>query len=128
MASVDKAATPSRVTINADLGIYSESTCTSTLTTIEWQEVSPGSSVTKTIYAKNLGNTPLRLTLSETNIIPAEAAGQITLTWDQERTTLGVGEIRKATLTLQVSANASGFQTFSVDISISGQATRGKNN
>ena len=128
MASDDKAATPSRVTIDANLGIYSESTCTSTLTTIDWQAVSPGSSVTKTIYVKNLGNTQLKLSLSATNIFPAAAAGQIALTWDQEGTTLRVGEVRKATVTLQVSSSASGFQSFSVDIAISGQAIRGKSN
>jgi hypothetical protein len=36
-----------------NLGVYSDSACTQSLTSINWGTISPGNSVARTIYVKN---------------------------------------------------------------------------
>ena len=47
----------SGVISTANLGIYSDSACTQRITSINWGNLSPSSSVTRTVYIKNTGNT-----------------------------------------------------------------------
>jgi hypothetical protein len=58
--------------------------------------------------------------MSRENWIPANANGQITLTWNQEDTTIASNEVATATVTLRVSSSVSGITSFSVDIVIAG--------
>ena len=39
-----------------NVGVYSDSACTQSLTSISWGQIAPGGSVPKTIYIKNTGN------------------------------------------------------------------------
>lgn len=102
------------------LGVYSDSACTQNLTSIDWGTLSPGGSVTRTIYVKNTGNTQITLSMTPANWNPASANGPITLTWNREGTTLSAGQSTSATLTLSVSSSISGITSFSVNIVISG--------
>jgi hypothetical protein len=108
------------IVASANLGIYSDSACTQALTSIDWGTISPGGSVSKTIYVKNVGNTQVTLSMSKTNWNPSTANGPITITWNRENTVLTVNQVSTATLTLSVLSTASGISTFSVDIVISG--------
>ncbi len=102
------------------IGIYQDSACTQTLTILDWGTVSPGDTIYKTIYIKNLFTRGLRLGMSTDNWNPTTINGAITLTWNQEATRIVASQVVAATLTLQVSSNASGFTAFSVDITIRG--------
>jgi hypothetical protein len=68
----------SGVVATANLGVYSDSACTTELTSIDWGTISPSSSISKTVYVKNLGTTPLTIGMSETNWTPTSADGPIT--------------------------------------------------
>jgi len=102
------------------LGVYNNSACTQTLTSIDWGTLSPGGTVTRTIYVKNTGNTQVTLSMTKANWDPASANGTITLTWNREGTTLNAGQSTAATLTLSVSSSISGITSFSVNVVISG--------
>jgi hypothetical protein len=103
-----------------NVGVYSDSACTQPLTSINWGTISPGSSVTKTIYVKNTGNTQVTLSMTTTNWNPESANGPITLTWNRQGATLSAGASVAATLTLSVSSSISSITTFSVNIVITG--------
>ena len=112
---------PSSGTVTAvNVGVYSNSACTQNLTSINWGTVSPGDSVTRTIYVKNTGNTQVTLSMTKTNWNPASANGPITITWNRESTTLVADQVTTATLTLSVSESVSGITDFSVEIVITG--------
>lgn len=105
---------------SVNVNVYSDSSCTQAYTSIDWGTLSPGNSVTKLVYVKNTGNTPITLSMTKTNWNPSGANGPITLAWNKEGTTLSVGQYIAATLTLSVSSGISGITTFSVNIVITG--------
>jgi len=103
-----------------NVNVYSDSSCTQALTSIDWGTLVPGDSVTKLVYVKNTGNTPITLSMTKTNWTPSNANGPITLAWNKESTTLTAGQYVAATLTLSVSSSISGITTFGVNIVITG--------
>jgi hypothetical protein len=120
LLSVSQSVSSSGTITAVNVGVYSDSSCTQTLTSIDWGTISPGGSVTTTIYVKNTGNAPITLSMTKTNWNPASADGPITLTWNRENAVLSVGQSTAATLTLSVSYSISGITTFSVNIVITG--------
>ncbi|MBT0159172.1 hypothetical protein G4O51_04225 [Candidatus Bathyarchaeota archaeon A05DMB-2] len=102
------------------MGVYQNSDCTQSLTLIDWGTISPGGSVTKTIYVKNTGNTAITLSMTKSGWNPTSANGPITITWNRESMNLNPGASTAATLTLNVSSSISGITSFSVNIIIAG--------
>jgi hypothetical protein len=115
-----KTITSSGVVATANIGVYSDSACTLSLTSLSWGTVSPGGSVVRTIYVKNLGTTQVTIGMTGANWNPASANGPITLTWNREGTTLSANQVATATLTLSASSSISGITTFNVDVVITG--------
>jgi hypothetical protein len=103
-----------------NVGVYSDSACTQSLTSISWGQIAPGDSVPKTIYIKNTGNAPITLSMSTDSWGPSGANGPITITWDKSGASLNVGQSTSAVLTLAVSSSISGITSFSVNIEIIG--------
>ncbi|MCW4044355.1 MAG: hypothetical protein NWE94_02410 [Candidatus Bathyarchaeota archaeon] len=120
LLSVSQTVSSTGTVTAVNVGVYSDSQCTQTLTNINWGTISPGNSVTYTIYVKNTGNTPITLSMTKTGWNPANADGPITVTWNKEGTSLSAGQSTAATLTLTVSSGISGITTFSVNIVITG--------
>jgi hypothetical protein len=109
------------VTVTAvNIGVYSDSQCTQTLSSISWGSILAGHSASQTIYIKNTGNTPVTLSLTTNNWSPTGANGPITISWTKEGNSLGSGQILSADLTLAVSSTISGISNFSVNIVITG--------
>jgi len=108
------------ISTSVNVNVYSDYSCTQTLTSIDWGTLTPGNSVTRTIYVKNTGSTPITLSMTKTNWSPSSADGPITLTWNKEGTTVNAGQYVAATVTLSVSSSISGITTFSVNIVITG--------
>ncbi|MFA5365888.1 MAG: hypothetical protein WC325_11965 [Candidatus Bathyarchaeia archaeon] len=107
-------------TATANLGVFWDSNCAIPLSAISWGAVSPGSSVSQTIYIKNTGDIPLTLSMSTSSWNPATAGNSVAITWNREGTVLAAGQIISAELTLAVASGISGVTTFSVNILISG--------
>jgi hypothetical protein len=112
----------SGIIASTNVGVYSDSACTQSLTSISWGTISPGASVTRTVYVRNIGTTSVTLSMSQTNWNPETANGPINLVWNQESTVLNANQVATATLTLSTSSTVNGITTFSVDIVISGTA------
>lgn len=104
----------------SNLGVYSDSACTQSLTSINWGTISPGNSVNRTIYVKNLGTTQMTLGISGENWTPANANGPMTVAWNRENTAIAPNQVASATLTLSVSSSISAITSFSLDIVITG--------
>jgi hypothetical protein len=112
---------PSTGTITTvNVGVYSDSACTQSLTSINWGTISPGGTVTQTIYVKNTGNTAITLSMTKSSWNPTSANGPITIAWNREGTNLNPGAQTTATLTLNVASSISGISSFSVNIVIAG--------
>jgi len=108
-------------TINAvNLGVYSDSGCTQTVTALSVGALSPGNTATQTVYIKNTGNVPETLTMSVNNWSPTSANDYLTLGWNRQNTVLNAGSSIQATLTLTAASNTGSLTTFSCDVTLTG--------
>jgi hypothetical protein len=113
--------TSGAITVAANLGVYSDSACTTSISTINWGSLSPGGTAAQTVYVKNTGTgTSLTLSMSTSNWSPTGADQSITVTWNKANTRLAPGQSTPAILTLAVSQNIVDVNNFSVQISIAG--------
>ena len=109
------------ITSSANLGVYSNSACTTLLSNINWGTLTPGGATTQTIYLKNTGSDlSLALSMATNEWTPASANGPITLTWTKEGTILQPGQSVAATFTLSASSSIANVTSFSVQITITG--------
>src|SRR5665647_3924163 len=70
-----------QVSTSANLGVYSNSACTTPLSSISWGNLTAGGTSTQTIYVKNTGSgLALTLSMGTSNWTPTTANGPITLT------------------------------------------------
>jgi hypothetical protein len=114
-------ALPMKGSISAvNVGIYSDSQCSQRLTSVDWGTLSPGETLTKTIYIKNTCDRQLELRMTENNWDPPEADGPISITWNREGATLYPGQSVQAVITLSVSSTISGITSFDVQVVITG--------
>ncbi len=109
------------VSASANLGVYSDSGCTQSLSNINWGTLTAGSIVSQVIYIKNTSSgLSLSLNMTTSNWNPSTANGPITVTWNQQGTDLQPGQSVEATITLTVSSSEVNLNNFSVQINIGG--------
>ena len=100
--------------------VYSDPACTLSLSSLDWGTPEPGDVVTRTVYVKNTGNADMTLHLAISNWSPAEASNYLTVSWDQEGTTLSEDEVATTVITLTVSGSITGIDTFAFQTIIEG--------
>jgi hypothetical protein len=103
-----------------NVGVFSDSQCTQPLSTINWGSVSPGSTVSRTVYIKNTGGLPLTLSMSTSSWNPVTAGDFMAITWNRENAVLNAGDSVSAELVLTVDSDITEVTAFSVNIIISG--------
>jgi hypothetical protein len=108
-------------TISAvNVGVYSDSACTQNLTSLNAGTLSPGGTITQTVYIKNTGNVQETLSMTVNNWNPANANTYLTLTWNQQNTALNAGQSIQATLTLTAASNTGTLTNFGCSITFTG--------
>jgi hypothetical protein len=101
------------------IGMYQDSGCTQNLTQINWGSLIAGNSISYTAYAKNLGNSPVTLTMTTANWNPSDAPNFLSLTWDYNGQTINQNQVVTVTFTLSsVNSTAYDFNSFGFDITI----------
>jgi len=103
-----------------NVGVFSDSQCTQPLSTINWGSVSPGSTVSRTVFVKNTGGLPLTLSMSTSSWNPVAAGDFMAITWNSENAVLIAGDSVSAELVLTVDSDITEVTAFSVNIIISG--------
>ena len=103
-----------------NLAIYSDSTCKHTITTINFLNINPGSTVTQTIYIKNTGNLAETLTMTANNWNPNSVSRYLNFSWNRQNIVLAAGASIQATLTLTATANIGSLTNFSADVTFTG--------
>jgi uncharacterized repeat protein (TIGR01451 family) len=102
------------------VGVYSNSGCSTVLSTIGWGTLNPGNVANYTMYVKNTGNSPVTLNMTVNSWSLSSAPSYISLTWNQEKSRLTAGQVVPAVLTLSVSSSISNVTSFSFNIIITG--------
>jgi hypothetical protein len=102
------------------VGVYWDSGCSQTVSSIDWGLAEPGAVKNVTVYMRNEGNAPITLSLQTANWNPVNATNYISLSWDYGGQAIGVNQVVAVTLSLSISSNIEGITTFSFDIVIVG--------
>jgi len=100
--------------------VFSDPACTVPVSSLDWGTLEPLDVVTRTVYVKNTGNADMTLHMAVSNWSPAGASSYLTVTWDQEGTTLSEDEVATAVISLTVSDSITGIDTFTFQIVIEG--------
>jgi hypothetical protein len=101
------------------VGVYWDSGCSQTVSSIDWGLAEPGVVKNVTVYMRNEGNAPITLSLQTANWNPANAADYISLSWDYNGQTIDLHQVIGVTLSLSISSSITGITSFSFDIIIS---------
>jgi hypothetical protein len=117
----DSTTIPVDGTINTvNVEAYSDSSCTQPVTTISLDNVSPGGSVSETIYIKNSGSVPVTLTMDTSGWSPVGASSYLTLSWNRQNDELAAGASVSATFTLTAESDTGSLTAFSCSMTITG--------
>jgi len=100
--------------------LFNNNDCTQSCNNINWGTLTPGDSITQTIYIKNSGNKPTTLFLTTENWTPTIANTHLSLSWDKENTNLNLDQIIQASLTLTADLDIDSVTDFDFDIIITG--------
>ena len=106
--------------ITVGVGVYSNSQCTTPLTSITWGTLEPGGNQTMTCWIENDGDVSTTLSMFTSNWSPAEAENYLTLSWDYSGQSINPGNSVQVTFTLSVSPSIEGITNFGFDITIVG--------
>ncbi|MGB9777987.1 MAG: hypothetical protein ACPLW8_01160 [Candidatus Bathyarchaeales archaeon] len=101
------------------VGVYWNSNCTNPVSLINWGTVEPGSINNVTVYVRNEGNTAANISMTTENWNPSNASNYLTLSWNYNGQQLNPSEVVQITLSLAVSSNVQGIESFSFDIIVS---------
>ena len=111
------------ITTDPNIGVYSDSACTNSLTSINWGSIEVGGSASQTIYIEDTGGTAMTPSISVSNWSPSTACTYITLTWSTLPSSIGTGVSNAAAVTLTLTVSSStptSITSFSNSITISG--------
>jgi hypothetical protein len=122
VSSVDANKTGSIKTV--DFRVYWDRSCTNRTSTINWGTMEPNTTKSFTVYVKNTGTIPERLSMRTSNWNPTNAQKYVTLTWDRENSILNRASSITATLTIRMSSNVTSLAEFNFDIAITGTQNR----
>ena len=103
------------------ISVYSDSGCTSPLTSLTWGTLQPGGSQDVICYIKNEGDTALTLSLQTSNwqpTSPVAAQDYLSLGWNYDNQPLSPDQVVPITLTLSVASNIHDITTFGFDVTI----------
>lgn len=109
-------------TVNID--VYSDLKCTQQLTSIDYGNVNAGENITKTIYIKNTGNSPMILSKTTANWSSLEAELSLKLSWNRNNYALPGGKSVSAIVTLNVAPNIVGFTDFGLTLTFTGTPSK----
>jgi archaellum component FlaG (FlaF/FlaG flagellin family) len=112
--------TPSPTSSSVKFGIYSNSACTSAVSSIPWGQLAPGAVQTLTFYIRNEGTQSITLSKSLANWSPSTLSSYLTLSWNYNGQNLNPSSVLAVTLSLTVAANTPSTTGFSFDTIISG--------
>jgi hypothetical protein len=106
-----------------NLGLYSDSACTSNLTTLDFGAITAGGASVIACWIKNTGNSNEALSLATNTWSPTNASQWLTVSWNQAGTILAKNQAVAANLTLNVSPSVNpSLSNFTFNVVIAGTA------
>ena len=111
------------ITAGPNVGVFSNSACTTAITSISWGSIEAGNSASQTIYIEDTGGVAMTPSISVSNWSPSTASTYISLTWSSLPSSIGTGVSNAVAVTLTLTVSSStptSITSFSNSITISG--------
>jgi hypothetical protein len=102
------------------VGVYTSSSCVATVSTVDWGQITPGHSISRTFYLRNEGNSDVTLSMFVTNWTPAITEDYMSVDWNYAGQSLSPNQVITVTFTLSVNSAINGIETFNFNIDIIG--------
>jgi hypothetical protein len=112
--------TNSGIVGTVNVGVYSNTACTQTVSSLAWGTMNPGTSTVQTVYVKNLGSVTMTLNMTSNSWTPSNSPTYMSLTWNAEGESVAAGSSVQANFTLTISPSITGISAFSFNIVITG--------
>ena len=103
------------------IGVFSNEDCTVVVSAIHWGTISPGGFSRASFYIKNTGNTPVNVSFTIENVVPANFMDYASFSWNMTDNYFSVDEKQFITMTLTISTDIIGITDFSHDIVVKGE-------
>jgi len=100
------------------VGVYWDAECENRVYSLEWGNLSPGSTRAINVYVRNEGNESIILDMLTENWSPLIAAQDISLSWDYHEYPIYANQVIVTELALSVSPQIQGVTSFTFDIII----------
>jgi hypothetical protein len=106
------------------IGVYSDSQCSTPLSSMSWGTLEPGGSQNVVCYIKNEGSSSTTLSMYASNWYPESLAtsNYLVLSWNYNGHSINPDDSVQVTFTLTVDASIEGITNFSFDITIVGSS------
>ena len=104
------------------VGVYSDADCENRLYSVDWGNLSPGSTREREVYVRNECNESMVLNLMAENWLPTVAEQDISLSWNYAGCPICENQVKQVNLVLQVSPRIVDVASFSFDIVIDPQS------
>ena len=101
------------------VGVYWDQACSNTVASIDWGTIEPGSTVNRTCYIRNEGNSASTLSLQTSNWSPPEAADYMNLSWDYDGQSVDIDDVVQVKFTLSVANSIQNVTSFSFVMTVS---------
>jgi hypothetical protein len=108
------------IATSPNIGIYSDASCTNSISSMNWGSIAAGGSSSQTVYVKNTGTGSMTLSMIISAWSPTNANSYITISWNKEGNVLASGQVATATITVTVSSSITGISSFSNTITFYG--------
>lgn len=93
LLTMSQTITSSGTITSINVAVFSDSACTTPVNTVSWGLISPGTSVSRTVYVKNTGNNPLTLNMHSESWGPSGANNSISFNLEQGKCPIKRGSI-----------------------------------
>ena len=104
----------------AGIQIYGDYALTKEIKAVNWGELHPNNRAEVTLWIKNNGTVPVRLTMFADSWNPSNAENYLTITWTYNDSLLNPSSYMAIDMILDVSPNVTGITDFSCIVHITG--------
>lgn len=111
------------VVSSVNVAVYSDAGASVVCSNVDWGDLTPGSTATRTVYVKNTGDVSETLSVAATGWNPTGACDVLTFGWNREGTVLAAGEVVPATFSLTAPPRTGDLSSFGFNIVVSGTAS-----
>lgn len=108
------------ISVTPEIRVYGDAQLTKEISGVSWGEIQVGDQSTVTLWIKNTGNIPLKISFSLNEWAPANAGEYLSISWNYDGAAIQPNAYAAVDLTLSVSPSTVGITTFSNSISITG--------